>query len=305
MLQFHIAYFREVTMSRFSEILKSHLILIADGATGTQLQLAGLPGGIAPESWNLDNPTAIIALHKSYRDAGSDIVLTNTFGGSRIKLARNNLADKVIEINTAAAQLARTVMGEPGLVFGDIGPTGELLEPLGTLTYEQAVTAFAEQAGALAEGGADAIIIETMSDLNEAKAAVEGAKKACTLPVIVTMSFDTRGRTMMGVKPSAAINELWPLGLAAVGANCGRSLSETLTAIETMHQTDPKAVLMAKPNAGLPHMEGGEAVFEVTPEVMAEYALKFRDAGVKIFGGCCGSTPDHIRAAASILQTTK
>ena len=289
-------------MSRFSEIMSSHTILVADGATGTQLQKAGLPAGVSPESWNLDNPSAIIALHESYRDAGSQIVLTNTFGGSRIKLSRNKLGDKVAEINQAAAQLARSVMGDDGLVFGDMGPTGELLEPLGTLTYEQAVTAFAEQAAALAEGGADAIIIETMSDLNEAKAAVEGAKKACKLPILVTMSFDTHGRTMMGVKPATAILGLWPLGLAAVGANCGRSLTDTLTAIEAMHMSNPQAILMAKPNAGLPHLEGSDTVYEVSPQVMAEYALKFRDAGVKIFGGCCGSTPDHIRAAASILK---
>jgi methionine synthase I (cobalamin-dependent) len=289
-------------MSRFSEIMSSYSILVADGATGTQLQKAGLPAGTVPESWNLDNPSAIIALHKSYRDAGSHIVLTNTFGGSRIKLARNKLGEKVVEINKAAAQLARSVMGDDRLVFGDMGPTGELLEPLGKLTYEQAVAAFAEQAAALAEGGADAILIETMSDLNEAKAAVEGAKKACNLPILVTMSFDTHGRTMMGVKPATAILGLWPLGLAAVGANCGRSLSDTLTAIEAMHMSNPEAILIAKPNAGLPHLEDGDTVYDVSPQVMAEYALKFRDAGVKIFGGCCGSTPDHIRAAASILK---
>lgn len=290
-------------MSRFSEALKKNAILIADGATGTQLQRAGLPVGIAPERWNLENPQAILNLHKSYLDAGSNIVLTNTFGGSRIKLTKDNLAEKCVEINRTAAQLARKAAGENGIVFGDMGPTGELLAPLGPLTYDQAVAAFTEQAGALAEGGADVILIETMSDLSEAKAAVEGAKKACSLPVIVTMSFDTRGRTMMGVKPAAAVSELWPMGLAAMGANCGRSLSETLTAIETIHEADPKVILIAKPNAGLPHMEGGETIFDVTPEVMAEYALKFRDAGVKIFGGCCGSSPDHIRAVAAALQT--
>jgi 5-methyltetrahydrofolate--homocysteine methyltransferase len=288
-------------MSRFMDALKNSNVLVADGATGTQLQQAGLPAGIAPERWILENPQAILNLHQSYLDAGSNIILTNTFGGTRIKLAKDNLADKCVEINRTAAQLARKSAGENALVFGDIGPTGELLAPLGSLTYEQAVAAFTEQAGALAEGGVDAILIETMSDLAEAKAAVEGAKKACSLPVIVTMSFDTRGRTMMGVKPAAAVAELWPLGLAAMGANCGRSLTETLTAIETMREADPNVVLMAKPNAGLPHMEGSETVFDVDPQVMAEYALKFRDAGVKIFGGCCGSSPAHIRAVAKIL----
>jgi 5-methyltetrahydrofolate--homocysteine methyltransferase len=296
-------HFRRGIMSRFSDALKKNLVLIADGATGTQLQKAGLPAGIAPERWNLENPQAIINLHKSYLDAGANIVLTNTFGGSRIKLAKDNLAEKCVEINRTAAELARKAAGEGGLVFGDMGPTGELLAPLGPLTYDQAVAAFTEQAGALAEGGVDVILVETMSDLFEAKAAVEGAKKACSLPVIVTMSFDTRGRTMMGVKPATAVTELWPMGLAAIGANCGRSLTETFTAIEAMRQADPKVILMAKPNAGLPHMEGSETVFDVTPEVMAEHAIKFRDAGVKIFGGCCGSSPDHIRAAAKALQT--
>jgi 5-methyltetrahydrofolate--homocysteine methyltransferase len=289
-------------MSRFSEALKNKSILIADGATGTQLQKAGLPLGMAPEQWVLENPEAIIAHHKSYLDAGSDIVLTNTFGGSRIKLSKNDLADRCVEINRTAAQLARKATGESGLVFGDIGPTGELLAPLGSLTYEQAVEVFAEQAGALAENGVDAILIETMSDLMEAKAAVEGAQKACKLPIIVTMSFDTHGRTMMGVKPSTAATELWPMGLTAIGANCGRSLTETLTAVEAMRLADPTMVIMAKPNAGLPHMEGSDTVYDVTPEVMAEYALKFRDAGVKIFGGCCGSSPSHIQAAARALR---
>ncbi|GAP22412.1 homocysteine S-methyltransferase family protein [Leptolinea tardivitalis] len=290
-------------MSRFADSFSGHSILVADGATGTQLQKAGLPAGTAPESWNLDNPTAIRTLHSSYKDAGANIVLTNTFGGSRIKLNRNHLGEKVVEINRRAAELAREVMKDDGLVFGDMGPTGELLEPLGSLSFEQAVTAFSEQAAALAKGGADAILIETMSDLSEARAAIEGAKQACDLPVIVTLSFDTHGRTMMGVKPSTAMQELWPLGLAAIGGNCGRSLTDTLAAIEAMHQANPRAVLMAKPNAGLPHSKDGQTVYEVTPEVMAEYALKFKDAGIKIFGGCCGSTPDHIQAVAKALRT--
>ncbi|MEI8131388.1 MAG: homocysteine S-methyltransferase family protein [Leptolinea sp.] len=290
-------------MNRLIEALNKPGVLVADGATGTQLQKAGLPIGITPEQWNLENPQAILNLHKSYLDAGSNIILTNTFGGSRIKLGKDNLAEKCVEINQTAAHLARKAAGETGIVFGDMGPTGELMAPMGPLKYDQAVVAFAEQAAALAEGGVDAILIETMYDLSETKAAVEGAKKACNLPVIVTMSFDTRGHTMMGVKPVKAITELWPLGLAAMGANCGLSLIENLTAIEAMRQADPNIILMAKPNAGLPHMEGSETVYDVSPEVIAEYALKFRDAGVKIFGCCCGSTPEHIRAAAEALHS--
>jgi 5-methyltetrahydrofolate--homocysteine methyltransferase len=289
-------------MSKFTDRISQPGTLTADGATGTMLQQAGLPAGSAPERWNLENPDAIRALHQGYIDAGADMVLTNTFGGSRVKLEREGLGSKASEINRAAALLAREVAGEDHFVLGDIGPTGQLIEPLGPLSYAEAVDTFAEQAAGLAAGGVDAILIETMSDLNEAKAAVEGVKRATTLPVLVTMSFDTRGRTMMGVKPAKAIKELWPLGLAAVGANCGRTLTETLTAIEEMRQTLPEAVLMAKPNAGLPHLEDGNSVYDVTPEIMAEYAHKFAAQGVKIFGGCCGSNPTHIRAIASALK---
>ena len=277
-------------------------VLIADGATGTQLQKAGLKPGTAPELWNLENPDAIRNLHRSYIEAGADIVLTNTFGGNAIKLGREGLGGKMKEINQRAAALAREVANGKAYVFGDIGPTGNLLKPYGPMVYEEAVEAFADQAAALEEGGADAILIETMSDLNEAKAAVEGAKKSVKIPVLITMSFDTRGRTMMGIKPSQAVKELWAMGVAVVGANCGRTLTETLTAIQEMRQTQPDAVLMAKPNAGLPRLEGDQSVYDVDGATMAEYALKFRDAGVKIMGGCCGSNPDHIRAIAKALK---
>jgi methionine synthase I (cobalamin-dependent) len=286
----------------FLDRLSQPGILVADGATGTMLQQAGLPSGAAPERWNLENPQAVRALHRAYIDAGADIVLTNTFGGSRPKLSKDGLGDQAREINRAAARLAREVAGDKAIVLGDIGPTGRLLEPLGDLPVAEAVSAFAEQAAGLAEGGVDAIIIETMSDLEEAKAAVEGVKQVTDLPILVTMSFDTRGRTMMGVKPATAVKALWSMGVAVVGANCGRTLSETLAAVTEMRQAMPEAVLMAKPNAGLPHLDGGESVFDVTPEVMAEYALKFSAVGVKIMGGCCGSGPDHIQAIARALH---
>ena len=282
-------------------------VLVADGATGTMLQRAGLPRGIAPERWNLENPQAIRDLHNSYIQAGADVILTNTFGGTHFRLERDGLAGQVREINRAAARLARETAGEEVFVFGDIGPVGALLKPLGRVTYEEARSAFEEQAAGLADGEADAILIETMGDVNEVKAAVEGARLATSLPIIVTMSFDTHGHTVMGTKPAEAIQDLWALGLAAVGANCGRTLSETLTAIQEMRQAMPTATLMAKPNAGLPHVHsasqsGNQLVYDVTPEIMGEYALKFSELGVKIFGGCCGSTPDHIRAIAQALK---
>jgi 5-methyltetrahydrofolate--homocysteine methyltransferase len=290
-------------MTKFTDRLSQGGILIADGATGTTLQQMGLPSGAAPERWNLENPAAIRALHRGYVEAGSDLVLTNTFGGSRLRLEMEGLGDQVREINLAAARLAREVAGDQVMVLGDMGPTGQLMEPMGALTYDDAVAVFAEQAAALAEGGVDAILVETMSDLNEAKAAIEGARQVTELPILVTMSFDTHGRTMMGVKPVDAVKELWAMGVDAVGANCGRTLSENLEAIQQMREALPEATLMAKPNAGLPRMEGVESVYDVTPEIMAEYAEKFAALDVKIFGGCCGSTPEHIKAVSRTLHS--
>jgi 5-methyltetrahydrofolate--homocysteine methyltransferase len=290
-------------MPKFHAYLESHPVLIADGATGTTLQKVGLPPGAAPERWNLERPDAVRALHRGYLDAGADMVLTNTFGGTAVRLKREGLSDRVVEINTAAAALAREVVGESALVVGDIGPTGEMLAPLGTLSVQDAIAAFAEQAGALAEGGVDVILIETMSDLAEVEAAVTGVRQVTNLPVMVTMSFDTKGRTMMGVKPDRAAKALTALGVDVMGANCGRTLTETLEAVLKMREAVPGAILMAKPNAGLPHAEGGDLVYDVTPDVMVDYARRFvEEAGVSIFGGCCGSTAEHIRAVADALK---
>ena len=289
-------------MPDFLNLLSQPKVMIADGATGTMLQKAGLPVGTAPERWNIENPEAVKNHYQAYIEAGSDIILTNTFGGSPIRLKREGLEAEYSRINQQAAILARQTAGSSAFVFGDIGPTGELLEPLGTMSVEYAVRVFAEQAKALVDGGVDAILIETMSDLTEAKAALDGVRQATELPVIVSFSFDTRGRTMMGVKPPQAAKEIWSLGVNAVGANCGRTLTETLTAVREMEEAVPEAILIAKPNAGLPKTDGTELVYDVTPDIMANFALKFAEAGVKIFGGCCGSTPDHIAAIAAILK---
>lgn len=289
-------------MISFKERLSQPGILIADGATGTTLHREGLPRGAAPERWNLENPEGVRNLHRSYMEAGADIILTNTFGGTRYRLERDRLGDRVYDINLAAARLAKEVAGEGTIVFGDIGPTGQLLKPYGKLSFEGAVDAFYEQARGLADGGVDAILIETMSDLNEAKAALQAVRKVTSLPVLITMSFDTHGRTMMGVKPETAARELWSLNIDVIGANCGRTLSETLEAIREMRQAVPEATLMAKPNAGLPHRDAEDTVFDITPDIMADYAVKFVEGGVKIFGGCCGSTPEHIKAVADVLK---
>jgi len=288
-----------------SETLRKRLsgegVLVADGATGTMLQAAGLPEGVALESWNLTHPEKILDLHRAYLEAGSQIILTNSFGGSRFRLGKKGLQDKVREVNRAAAALAKEAAGQEAFVAGSMGPTGELMKPLGTLSYGVAVEAFTEQAEALAEGGVDAILVETMSDLNEAKAAIEGAKRATDLPVLCTLSFDTQRHTMMGVSPRRAAKELWPLGLVAIGGNCGRTLDDMEEVLRQMRAAVPMAPLMAKPNAGLPRLVDGQAVYDVTPQVMAEYALRYAELGAKIIGGCCGNTPAHIKAMAAAL----
>jgi 5-methyltetrahydrofolate--homocysteine methyltransferase len=288
-----------------SETLRQRLsgkgVLVADGATGTMLQAAGLSEGTAPESWNLTHPEKILDLHRAYLEAGSQIILTNSFGGSRFRLGKKGLQDKVHEVNRAAATLAKEAAGQEAFVAGSMGPTGELMKPLGTLSYVVAVEAFAEQAEALAEGGVDAILVETMSDLNEAKAAIVGTKQVTDLPILCTLSFDTQRHTMMGVSPRRAAKEMWPLGLVAIGGNCGKTLDDMEEVLRQMGKAVPEATLMAKPNAGLPRLVDGQAVYDVAPQVMAEYALRYAELGAKIIGGCCGSTPAHIKAMAAAL----
>jgi len=289
-------------MTGLRERLTQDRILVYDGATGTFLQRAGLPSGMAPDRWNLENPDAIETMHRDYVDAGADLILTNTFGSSRPRLEKEGLADRMREVILVATHLAHRAAGDSTFVLGDIGPTGELMKPLGVLTHEDAVAVFTEQADFLAEGGVDGIAIETMSDLGEAEAAVEGVQQATDLPVLVTMSFDMHGHTMMGVGPVQAGQALWALGVDGVGANCGRALDENLDAIRQMREAMPDSTLVAKPNAGLPHRIGDEMVYDVTPEMMADYARKFAQLGVKMFGGCCGSTPEHIKAVAQALH---
>jgi 5-methyltetrahydrofolate--homocysteine methyltransferase len=284
--------------------LASGEVLIADGATGTMLQAAGLPTGMPGEAWVLERPEEIMKLHRAYVEAGSQLILTTTFGGTRARLkhvlsvseGKAGLDVQVSEINTRAAELARRVAGDDLYVGGDIGPTGEMMAPIGPLTYAAAVELFAEQAQALASGGADVIYIETMSDLNEAKAAVEGARQACDLPVFCTFSFDTHGRTSMGVSPTQAAQAMAVLGVPATGANCGHAPEELLDILPQMRQAAPDAYLIAKPNAGVPRMVKRQVVYDATPERMAELALRYVELGARIVGACCGSSPAHISA---------
>lgn len=281
--------------------LTSGRVLIADGATGTMLMAAGLPAGAAPEIWNIEAPVQIMALHQTYLEAGSQIILSNSFGGSPIKLAKYGLAERAVELNHAAASLARQAAGDRAYVAGDIGPTGELMEPLGELTPDTAFEAFKLQAEALVEGGVDALWIETMSDLEEARAAVLAAKQVTHLPVFCSLSFGTKSRTMMGVSAGRAAAELWPLGLAAVGANCGEGLDMIPEVLRQMREAAPDAVLIAKPNAGLPRIVGKETVYDVGPDDFARQMQGFVELGARVVGSCCGSNPEYIGALTAAL----
>ncbi len=279
--------------------------ILADGAMGTMLFEAGLQFGDPPEVWNLAHPDMVRAIQRAYLEAGSQILLTNTFGGNRFRLGMHNLQGRVRELNRTAVILLRAEVeaaGSAAIVAGDIGPSGEILAPLGTLEYADAVEGFAEQAGALVAGGVDVIWIETMSALEEMQAAIEGVRRvAPDIPLITTMTFDTRGRTMMGVTPEQAAKAMLGWGASAIGGNCGNGPDELLAVIQKMHAVAPEAVLVSKSNAGIPELIKGKATYRAGPETMGQYALAVHDAGARIIGGCCGNTPAHLRAMAEAL----
>lgn len=290
-------------------VAKSGFALI-DGATGTELFKRGLGSGDPPEAWNVDHPDRISSAYQAYVDAGSDIFLTNSFGGTHFRLALHKLDDRVIELNRMAAKIGRevadaTMAANPGrtvLVAGSMGPTGELMEPMGSMTPETCTEAFAEQATGLAEGGADVLWIETMSSIEEVEAAVAGARQVSDLPVCVAMSFDTAGRTMMGVTGTAAAEMATRLGIDAIGANCGNNLADTEAALLEMRASNPDLMLISKGNAGIPVWHGTELTYSGTPDIMAAYAVRARELGVQLIGGCCGSSCDHIAKMRAVLD---
>ncbi|WP_194095668.1 betaine--homocysteine S-methyltransferase [Marivivens aquimaris] len=290
-----------------SRMLETRDWLLADGATGTNLFNMGLNSGDAPELWNVDHPEKIKALYSGAVDAGSDLFLTNTFGGNASRLKLHSAEGRVRELNRVAAELGREVADASGrqvIVAGSVGPTGEIMAPMGSLTHELAVEMFHEQAEGLKEGGVDVLWVETISATEEYKAAAEAAKLA-GMPWCGTMSFDTAGRTMMGVTSAdlAKIVEKLDYKPLAFGANCGVGASDLLRTVLGFSATGTNTPIVSKGNAGIPKYHDGHIHYDGTPELMGDYAVLARDCGATIIGGCCGTTPEHLRAMKEALET--
>jgi 5-methyltetrahydrofolate--homocysteine methyltransferase len=278
-------------------------VLIADGATGTNYQAMGIEPGVAPEEWVVDQPAKVQELHRRFVDAGSDLVLTCTFGASSLRLADEALHGRAVEVNRRAAELAREAVGDDVLVAGSLGPTGHLTEPLGPLTKSLAVATFAEQAGALAQAGVDLLVLETFFSLDEGLWAVEGVQSASDLPLVVSYSFDQGTRTMMGLTPAQVVEAFAPLEVAALGANCGKSLPDNDAVLDELRAAAGALPLWIKPNAGVPRMVGDAVIYDAGPQDLAAHATRYVERGARIVGGCCGSTPEHIAAVARALRS--
>ncbi len=285
------------------ERLQAGQVLVSDGATGTNLQQRGLARGVPSERWVLENPVEIVRLHGDFISAGSDIILTSTFGATTIRLEQAGLAVRATEVNQQAVALARqAVNGRAILVAGSIGPTGHLIQPLGPLEEGEAVKAFATQAEVLNAAGVDVLVIETQFDLSEAKAAVKGVRSVSQLPLVVSFSYDRGTRTMMGVRPTTMAAEMVDLGVDVLGINCGRSLEDNLKALKELRAATTLPIWF-KPNAGLPILdENANPTYTFTPAQMGEQAAAWIAAGAQIVGGCCGTSPAHLAAIASTVK---
>jgi 5-methyltetrahydrofolate--homocysteine methyltransferase len=284
----------------FLERLNAGEVLVSDGATGTNLQRRGLPVGAAAERWVLENPDAIMALTQDFIQAGADVLLTCTFGGTRRRLEAANLADQFEEVNRKAVEITRAASaGQDVFLAGSIGPLGHMLAPLGSVTVEDAEADFREQAALLCEGGVDLIVVETQFDVNEACAAVRAVRAvAPAIPLVCSFSYDRGVRTMMGVKPESMAAELSALAVDVLGVNCGRSFQENLAALTQLRAATDKP-LWFKPNAGLPEIgSDGEPTYAVTPEEMGAMVPGWIAAGAQVVGGCCGTSPEHLAAIA-------
>lgn len=293
-------------MNKFLERLNGGEILVADGATGSNLQKMGLKPGKPPEDLIIDDPDTILKLASSFVEAGSDIILTCTFGGTRMRMKDSKYQDRAPEVNIRAAEIARKAASarDGVLVAGSMGPVGGIIKPYGPLEADDVKATFAEQAKALADGGVDLLLVETMFAVEETTAAFEGARSVTDLPIVVSFSYDRGTRTMMGVKPKDAIKRYSEMGATLVGANCGTTLDNMEAVIKEYTATVPNYPLWVKPNAGVPHMDidTEQGVYDMGPEDMANYAKKYVALGAKVVGGCCGNTPEHI---AAIVRAVK
>lgn len=287
----------------FLAILQGGGLFVADGATGTNLQQRGLGRGQAAEAWVLEQPDLILHLHRDFLAAGAQILLTCTFGATRLRLHDNQLADHFEAINQRAVELARQAStGTPALIAGSVGPTGQLLEPFGPLSEEAARQTYAEQVEVLTAAGVDLLVIETQFDLNEGRAAVQGARQASShLPLVISFSFDRGKRTMMGVRPRDLDAVFTPLGVDALGINCGRSLEDNLQALQEL-KASTRLPIWFKPNAGLPKLDDqGQPVYSVTPHEMGAQTPTWIAAGAQVVGGCCGTSPSHLASIAAAV----
>ena len=292
--------------SKFEQKVKSSEWLLTDGATGTNLFDMGLMSGDAPELWNEEYPEKIIKLHKDAVDAGSDIFLTNSFGSNALRLKLHNCGNRAFDLSKISAEIARDVAdtyNRPVFVAGSVGPTGEIMQPIGELSHELAVEVFHEQAQGLKEGGADLLWLETISAPEEFKAAAE-AFSYIELPWVGTMSFDTAGRTMMGTSPAAMVELISsiPNKPMAFGANCGTGAPDLLRTVQDFAKFSPHSILIAKGNAGIPKYIDGQILYDGTPELMAKYAVMARNSGAKIIGGCCGTKSEHLLSMRFALE---
>ena len=277
---------------------------VLDGAMGTQLMAREATGN--NELWGVEHPDELAAIHRAYIDAGADAVITDTFGGSRLKLAKAGLGERVVELNRRLAEVAKDAAGSDAFVLGDVGPTGEFIEPLGTMSEQDIVDVFREQIEALVAGGVDGIIAETMMDVQEAVCAIRAAKEvAPDMPVLVSMTFEKNPhgfRTMMGVTPADGARAMADAGADVIGANCGGITPDQFLELLDELRSGADLPLLAEPNAGLPEIEDGQTVFREAPDTFARLAAEYRKRGVVALGGCCGTTPEHIQAIAGASE---
>jgi 5-methyltetrahydrofolate--homocysteine methyltransferase len=292
-------------MKKITEALQKGRILVSDGAWGTFLQNKGLKPGECPELWNINHPDDVLDIALSYVKAGANMIETNSFGGNSFKLSFFGLDKRVAEINRAAAEISRKAAGNDKFVLGSIGPTGKILM-MGEVTEEELYNSFREQAMALESGGADALVIETMSDLDEAKCAIRACKENTRCEIICTMTFEKSAEdafhTMMGVSPSQMVNELIEAGAEIIGANCGNGIKNMVGITNEIRVANTKIPILIHANAGSPIYKEGKTIFPETPEQMAGMVTSLIDAGANIIGGCCGTTPEHIRQIAHIVE---